>query len=153
MKAKNLISSYLQKQHMMQLATFSSDQPWICNLYYVVDDNFNLYWLSLKSRRHSQEILKQKKVAAAIPVNFDIGEKVVGLQIQGIAERIKSNNDSRNIADLYAKKFLRTNKWVDDFCNNQTDHKLYKLTPELFVLFDEINFPNQPRQEFLINDL
>lgn len=133
---------------MMQVATKSDDQPWICTVYYVVDDKLNLYWLSLPSRRHSREIVAHKKVAAAIPVKFVNGEKVVGIQVQGNAEELESSIEHKAVVELYADKFNRSKEWVNDFCNNETDHKLYKITPNQFVLFDEVNFPSQSRQEY-----
>jgi len=151
MNLKELITNYLEKQYMMQLATVDNSQPWICTVYYVVDDNLNFYWLSIPTRRHSKELNHHDKVAAAIPVNFVKGEKVIGLQTEGIAEELPSNESAREIAIKYADKFSRTEKWVNDFCSNNTDHKLYKLSPSLFVLFDEENFPDQPRQEIKIN--
>lgn len=32
--------------------------------------------------------------------------------------------------------------------SGEDPHKLYQIKPELFVLFDEINFPDNPRQEW-----
>ena len=134
---------------MMQLATVAYGQPWLCTLYYITDDGLNFYWLSLPSRRHSKEIVTHNKVAATIPVNFVKGEKVVGIQVQGKAEQLQSDSSSKRYIEEYANKFNRTKEWVNDFCNDKTDHKLYKLTPTLFVLFDENNFLEQPRQEYI----
>jgi uncharacterized protein YhbP (UPF0306 family) len=150
MDIKELISGYLNSQYMMQVATESNRQPWICTVYYAVDSDLNLYWLSLPTRKHSKEIKINNKIAAAIPVVFVNGEKVVGIQVQGIAEELESSSNFRKIAELYADIFNRTKDWVEDFCKNETDHKLYKITPKKFVLFDERNFPEDPRQEYTL---
>lgn len=150
MKVSKLIANYLADQHMMQLATESDGQPWVCTVYYVVDEKLNLYWLSLPNRRHSKELVKRNKVAAAIPIKFTKGKKVVGIQLQGHAEQLPSDNSSRQYVEVYATKFNRTEDWVNNFCNDKTEHKLYKLIPTLFVLFDENNFPIETRQEYKI---
>ncbi|HUD07119.1 MAG TPA: pyridoxamine 5'-phosphate oxidase family protein [Candidatus Saccharimonadales bacterium] len=149
MKIDELINNYVKNQYMMQLATSSNGQPWCCTVYYVADNELNLYWLSLPTRRHSREIDDNNRVAVAIPVKFVLGEKVVGVQAEGSAEHVPSSEKSRDIAKLYAKKFNRGDQWVDDYCSGKTDHKLYKFTPEKFVIFDDINYPNQPRQEHI----
>lgn len=133
---------------MMQLATIDGGQPWCSTVYYVTDEDYNLYWASLPSRRHSQEIAKHTKCAAAIPVAYTKGRPAAGLQIQGSAEVVEDPASIRLIAEQYAAKFNRDNQWVNDFAACKTDHKLYKLTPSLYVLFDEVNFPENARQEF-----
>lgn len=151
MDPRKLITEYLQKKHMMQLATLSGEQPWICTVYYIVDNQLNLYWLSLESRRHSKEIIAHSKVAVAIPVKFDNGEPVIGIQIEGSAQQLDSSLGLKQLAESYANKFGRTTQWVEDFCANKTEHKMYKFTPNLFVLFDEQNFPKNIRQEYKLN--
>jgi uncharacterized protein YhbP (UPF0306 family) len=89
-----LIKKYLSKSRMMQIATVDNGQPWICTVYYVEDEDLNLYWLSLPTRRHSQEIEKHNKIAIAVPVKFD--KPVVGIQAEGTAEAIKSAGEIAN---------------------------------------------------------
>ncbi len=130
----------------MQLATVNGDQPWCCTVYFVADDKLNLYWASLPSRRHSQEIAGHGKVAAAIPVKFVNGEKVGGIQVDGKAAEVPASEAIRPITEQYAAKFGRDAAWVDDFTAGRTEHRLYKLTPATIVIFDEENFAGDPRQ-------
>lgn len=146
MRPDELVKRYLSEQHMMQLATMAGDQPWCCTVYFVADDAGNLYWASLPSRRHSQEIVAHNKVAAAIPVKFIKGEKVVGIQIEGTAQETPVGEAIRPVAELYAAKFGRDAAWVDDFTAGHTEHRLYRLTPHAIVLFDEEHFSDSPRQ-------
>lgn len=148
MNPRKVIKEYLQKQHMMQLATVANGQPWCCTVYFVVDDAYNLYWASLPSRRHSQEIAAHAPVAAAIPVKFVKGEPVAGLQIAGTAKMLPPSPAIHSLTRRYAEKFNRDAAWVEDFVAGRTQHRLYKLTPSTVVLFDESNFPDTPRQEF-----
>jgi len=73
---------------------------------------------------------------------------VVGIQIEGSAKELVFNEESGNIASAYAIKFGRSKQWVNDFCSNKTDHKLYRIKPKNIVLFDEVNFPDNSRQEY-----
>jgi len=44
--ALELVEAYLQDYSTMQLATVSGDQPWVCTVRFLADENHNLYWAS-----------------------------------------------------------------------------------------------------------
>lgn len=134
---------------MIQLATVAGDQPWCCTVYFVADTERNLYWASLPSRRHSQEIAAHPQVAAAIPVKHVKGEPVCGLQFAGRAELLEPSEAIRPMAKAYAAKFKRDAQWVDDFVTGKTEHRLYKLAPHEVVMFNEVDFPENPRQRLI----
>lgn len=50
----------------MQLATSLDNQPWVCNVWFAADTKLNIYWFSSITRRHSDEVTKNQKVAGAI---------------------------------------------------------------------------------------
>lgn len=131
---------------MMQVATVKNSQPWICTLYYVSDTDNNLYWISKPDTRHSKEIENHPKVAVAIPVKFE-SLSVVGLQIEGNAQVVKNTSEIKRIARLYTDKFSRGEDWYKNFIAGKNEHKLYRIKPKLFVLFDPENFPDKERQE------
>jgi len=150
MNAKELVNKYLKESYMMQLATVSGSQPWICTVYYVLGEDNKIYWLSLPSRRHSKEINNHSKVAVAIPIRFINGKEVVGIQIEGKAIQLNPKPEQADIIKRYANKFGRSKEWVETYLNNKTDHKLYEFTPKNIVLFDEVNFKEDPRQEYKV---
>lgn len=145
----DLLKDYLSKQHMMQLATVNDGQPWCCTVYYVYDDSYSLYWASLPTRRHSQEIAQHSQVAVAIAVKHVNGQKVIGVQMAGTATMLEPNESIRPIANVYAQRFGRDQQWLDDFVSGKTEHRLYKLVPSEIVVFDEVNFPNNTRMQLL----
>lgn len=147
MGTSELVKKYLQEMEMMQVATLSGDQPWICTVYFVADDKQNLYWISGPTRRHSEEINKHSKAAAAIPVKFS-GHPVVGLQAEGEAKEINDKTKISEIMRLYTDKFKTGEDFYNDFVAGKNSHKLYCLKPNLIVLFDEKNFPDEPRKEW-----
>lgn len=149
MDLNKLIGDYLSKSKMMQVATASENQPWICTLYYASDENKNLYWISKPDTRHSKEIIKNSKVAVAVPVVFT-SLTVVGLQIEGEAMIVEDFDEIKRSVKLYSDKFKRGEKWYQDFIKGKNPHKLYKITPKSFVLFDPKNFPDKERQEIKV---
>ncbi|MBI4226528.1 pyridoxamine 5'-phosphate oxidase family protein, partial [Candidatus Roizmanbacteria bacterium] len=82
-KAKLL--NYLKSQHTMYLATYDG-KPWTTTVFYAVDDDFNLYFISEPNTRHVKAIKKNKFVSCSIAdSNQVVTDKKIGVQIEGIA--------------------------------------------------------------------
>ncbi|MBI2545082.1 MAG: pyridoxamine 5'-phosphate oxidase family protein [Candidatus Aenigmarchaeota archaeon] len=149
---KKIITKYLKEAKLMQIATSKNNKPWVATVWYVQDEKLNLYFISRRSRRHSSELKDNRNVAGAIvkPHTKGSGEKVVGLQFEGTSHDLTDEPNEIKKADrLYHKKYslaehislkqLTDPKWVATY---------YVVHPKVFVLWDEINFPDNPRQEF-----
>lgn len=149
MDVKDLITDYLQQARLMQVSTARNNQPWTCNVYFAFDDNFNLYWISTPQRRHSQEIEANEKVAGTIVLPHTPGQKVRGLQFQGIGKRA-TGEDMKIAMDTYASRMGMKEERKQSILNGKDKHVPYVIQPTLFVLFDEVNFPDNPRQEYKI---
>ncbi len=147
--ARALIEQYLREAKLMSIATASGNRPWVASVWYVHDKDWNLYFISKKSRRHSLELKKNSCVAGTITKLFVIGsgEKVRGLQFEGTARECNWK-ELKTANDLYLRKYrkaehiplsmLRLAKFVAAY---------YIVKPKSIVLFDEVNFPKDPRQE------
>ena len=152
MNLEKLIRDYLDEAKMMQIATVDVGQPWCCTVWYAHDKDLNLYWLSSKDRRHSKEIAKDNKVAGTIVIPHiqGSGEKVRGLQFQGVAS--ETSGDSQVLGrDLYIEKYSREKDYHDEVLTDpDSEANWYIIKPSQIVLFDQINFPNEPRREFKV---
>jgi uncharacterized protein YhbP (UPF0306 family) len=154
MELKELITNYLSTKHVMQLATVRDGQPWCCNVHFLADENANLYWLSTQERRHSQEIRDDPRVAVAIAVQTDEekpGAPVVGIQVEGDAELINDPDEIKRIMRKYTDHHGRDETFFQDITSGNNPHKLYRLKPRLYVLFDKKEFPDDPRREWKPN--
>ncbi|HEY8108428.1 MAG TPA: pyridoxamine 5'-phosphate oxidase family protein [Patescibacteria group bacterium] len=132
-----LVDEYLADTILMQLATTGGDGPWACTVHYVPDADRNFYWLSREDRRHSQELAKDPRVAGVIVKPHEVGEKPRGIQFEGTAERV-ADDDVERVQGLYKDRYGR-----DGF----PDHVFYVVKPSRIVLFDTVNFPDDPQQE------
>ena len=144
-----LLKGYLKEAKLMQVATVSNGKPWVCSVWYAHDGDLNLYFISRKSRRHSIEIKKNPNIAGAIvkPHTIGSGQKVCGLQFEGTA-RACNWNELKTARELYLKKYSKANvPPLPALRLASVIATFYKIKPRSFVLFDEINFPNDPRQE------
>lgn len=148
MKTQELLKNYVEQGTVMQLATVANDKPWICTVYYVADEGMNIYWLSFPSRRHSREIAENAHVAITIPVKFDT--PVIGVQAEGSASVVNDLDTILTVMKQYTQKYDVGHDFYDNFMNGTNQHHLYKFIPKTFVLFDEVNFPEQGRLEITI---
>jgi uncharacterized protein YhbP (UPF0306 family) len=149
---KELIGDYLNKTRMLQIATSDGNQPWCCTLYYAYDDDWNIYWLSLPSSRHSEEIMKNPNVAGGIAFSQEPYPEggVRGLSFEGKAELL-SGDEEKKACQLYITQLMREETLLEDIRSGKNPHKFYHVKPTLFVLFDRLNFPDNPRQEYSVN--
>lgn len=145
---RTLIKKYLQEARLMQLATVINNQPWVCSVWFAADEKLNIYWFSSITRRHSKEVMKNHKVAAAIVFPQTPSDRPRGLQLQGIAELLTKEKDINKAISIYAGRIFAKEKIKEFMQDDEKPHRFYKIKPTQFVLFDLVNFPNDPRQEY-----
>jgi uncharacterized protein YhbP (UPF0306 family) len=141
----DLIQQYLADKKDMQLATVADGKPWICTVYYVHDRDFNLYWTSGRSRQHSLEILKDSK--AAVTVVRD-NERKQALQITGNAYEV-ADDDLERVHDLYQSKYGEKDYDLEQMKTHSPEGRSYWFfQPSDILLWDEVNFPDAPKQKY-----
>jgi len=146
---KRALLKHLGSAKLLQVATAADDRPWICTVYFVHDDELNLYWLSWPERRHSQEISKNYRVAVAVAIKHDA--PVIGIQAEGRAEMVNDEATIKKVMHIYVDKHNVGKDFVKKYEAGTNHHQLYKFTPQKYVLFDEQNFSgDQARQELII---
>lgn len=112
-----------------QYLTIASDN-WASPVCYTFDQNYNFYWVSMPSSRHSQNIAKNNQISIAI---FDSHQSVdtgVGLQIEGTAQKL-GISDYLKILKLYFGRnypFGKISLSFKKLLDNKT-YFFYKLTP------------------------
>ena len=148
MDLRKLIWEYYSGNKHMQLATVNKGQPWICTVYYTSDSEFNLYWTSGRSRQHSLEIMNNPKVAVTIVRD---SERKQALQIVGNAYEVE-DEDLDQVHNLYQKKFGPKDYDLEEMKNHNSDGRTYWIfKPSVISLWDEVNFPDNPKQIFKLD--
>src|SRR3990172_7577213 len=157
MDLKKLVKDYIKEANLMQLATVKDKKPWVATVWFAYDNDFNLYFVSRYNRRHSLEIAKNPHVAGAIvKPHKTLGDKTQGGQFEGKCQEVKGKEVAKGNF-LFAKRFPKVTKFIlspkeiieakKEITKGKIPHLLYKITPRNIVLFDEVNFPDQSRQE------
>lgn len=121
----------------MSLGTVDRNGPWVADVIYVFDDNFNLYWMSRPNFRHSLAIKDNPKVAGAVTISQKPEEKDLGLQIEGEAQKLGKLEFDLIVKYLKKKGKLNPQKIIDVLLEG---YSWYELKPNFIELIDQQNF-------------
>jgi uncharacterized protein YhbP (UPF0306 family) len=145
MNLQQLLKTYFIENKLMQLATVGTDgKPWLCNLYFVTDEDNNIYWTSARKQQHSKEI--HGNSAAAVTIVHDAEHKQA-LQITGEASEV-SLEDAKRIDELYSAKFGHKDRLTEIKANLPEGRAYWVVKPDQIFFWDEVIFPDAPKQEF-----
>ena len=136
---KTKLLNYLKTQHTMYLATYDG-KPWTSTVFYAIDNDFNFYFISEPTTRHSKAIYKNKLVSSSIAdSNQVVTDKKIGVQIEGIASEVKNKNKLKIVVSMWHKK----NPGFEDIINLPNMIKkiikgrFYQIKPTLIKFFNE----------------
>jgi uncharacterized protein YhbP (UPF0306 family) len=150
--AKELLREFVAGGTVLQIGTSS---PWGNHCWYAADKDLRLVLVSKETRRHSREFLIDPRVAGSILHEIPIygpghgpGEKVRGVYFEGTIERLEREHLDWAF-DLYQQRWrdapaLPT---LEHIASPDNPDRMWLITPRAFVLFDEVNFDGDPRQE------
>jgi hypothetical protein len=95
--------TYLQRHHVMTLATNGLDGSWAAAVFYA-SDGFDLYFLSAGHTRHARNIAENPRIAAAIHEDYADWTTIQGIQLAGVAAELTGLEQQKAIS-LYQAKF------------------------------------------------
>jgi uncharacterized protein len=97
------VAAFLQRHHVMTLATQGSDGPWAAALFYALDGE-DLVFLSAPASRHARELAAQPRCAATIQGQEHEWTRIQGIQLDGLATLLQGAE--RDAAErVYAERF------------------------------------------------
>jgi len=103
---RQVIREFLETQSTLSLATVNTEgHPETAPVFYVSDDQFNLYWLSGTTAAHSVNLMAHGQVAGTIYPAVWQWEDIVGLQVKGEARAISDERVREQILLIYLRKF------------------------------------------------
>ncbi len=140
---KKKVDKILQENLYLTISVTSKNgDPWIANLYYVYDKDYNFYWYSPKDSLHSKRIRENPVVALAIFNSTAVGNDVDAVYIKAKAYGITKKSELIKGMILYAGKMIRTKfankvsaerfmKQYKDF-QGLSKLRMYRAVPEKF---------------------
>lgn len=135
----NLIKEYIQSHFQMVIAT-NGDHPWIATVYYSIDDDLNLYFLSNPATIHCQQISHNPQVAVSIadspqPANA----KKIGIQLYGLAEQVSGEKKITHALNLWRKSLNVTSDTYTykGMMSKLIEGRMYKVVPKKIKFFNQ----------------
>jgi uncharacterized protein YhbP (UPF0306 family) len=136
-KDKQKLLAYLKSQHLIFLAS-SSQNPWIATLYFAVDDNFDIYFISESKSLHGKNILDNKKVSCGIADSKQkVNEEKIGVQLAGVASEITDENEIRYALALWNASNPGLEKIINFDNLYKINTNVYIIRPTLIKFFNE----------------
>ena len=112
------------------LATVSSDgNPWNSSVYYVVDENYNLYWASYTESQHSQNIRASGKVFIAVYDSTVPWGTGTGVFIQARAREVTEQQEIAKACRLRQARVPEANQPPENFMGDKP-RRIYRATPQ-----------------------
>lgn len=122
----------LEKGYLMSLATVDDGGVWVSDVIFVHDADLSVYWMSDPDARHSKAVARDRNVAGTITVSGP-GEKALGIQFAGVAEKIEGPRNDLALLH-FAKRKKPAPAETDDVLQGDA---WYRLTPRSIELIDE----------------
>ncbi|HSX02742.1 MAG TPA: pyridoxamine 5'-phosphate oxidase family protein [Candidatus Saccharimonadia bacterium] len=138
MNIEQAIRDYLPPIVHMSLGTSKDNKPWVCEVHFAYDEDLNLYFRSLSSRRHSQEIAVNPYVSGNIVKQHSLEEYPRGVYFEGVAVRLEFGSE-RQKAFICIKERLHTNDNILEEANDPSGHQFYKITVETWYVFGKFD--------------
>jgi uncharacterized protein YhbP (UPF0306 family) len=132
---EQVIRDYLPGVIHMSLATCAGGKPWVCEVTVAHDDELNLYFRSVPSTRHCQEIAANPNVAGNIVEQHQLGQPLRGVYFEGRAERLDDVTEDSVVYQKYSQQLKRNPDILED-AKSETGNKFYKITVTGYYLFD-----------------
>jgi uncharacterized protein YhbP (UPF0306 family) len=136
---KQRVYDFLSVRKLMAMATYGT-HLWIANVYYVVDPELNLYFISSPDSQHCRDILLKPTIVCSI---FDSHQRVTdeksGIQLRGVAEQMKDWERATDVIRLWNQ----TNPGLEEFITaeamrkRKVDSLVYQIRPRLIKFFNE----------------
>ena len=100
------IAALLRAQSTFALATAGENgEPCVAPLFYVVDEELTLYWLSSESSLHSLNLERTPRAAATVYRTTENAREICGVQMRGAASLIADRARRDAIVQLYCERF------------------------------------------------
>jgi nitroimidazol reductase NimA-like FMN-containing flavoprotein (pyridoxamine 5'-phosphate oxidase superfamily) len=127
---RSLVHEVLRDGFAVNLGVSDASGPWIAPVVYVLDDAFDLYWISIADCRHSRAIADDPNIAAVVIATQDTDEERA-LQMSGRAVRIEGPMFALE-QRLQAKRGLPAPQSPGDILTD--GYEWYKFTPDRFEI-------------------
>lgn len=147
---KKELINYLKSQNLMTLATYDKE-PWVCSVYYAIDKDLNLYFVSSPDSGHSKDIEKNSNVACAIADSHTLNSaKKVGVQMQGVASIVKGWERTQILLKMWHRAAPGVEEMINvaNMKNKVVSSRVYKVKPTRIKFFNQFLYKKPSNRVF-----
>jgi uncharacterized protein YhbP (UPF0306 family) len=132
-KELETIAALLRDESTLALATTDEQgQPCVAPLFYIAGEELTLFWLSLETSLHSQNLKRAPMAAAAIYRHTENWKEIRGVQLRGPVTVIAEPERRRALIAAYCERF----QLGAVFKTAISQCSLYALRPVFFRYID-----------------
>jgi uncharacterized protein YhbP (UPF0306 family) len=100
------IAALLSAHSTMALATTDeSGEPCVAPLFYIPDQELNLYWLSSAKSQHSRNLRLNPEASATVYRQTEKWQEICGLQMRGGVEIVTEREQRNVLVKSYCQRF------------------------------------------------
>lgn len=136
---KQKLFTFLKSRRLLSLATNGNTLS-ICTVYYAINDNFNLYFISEEVTEHGKNISKNREVVCSIAdTTQKVTDKKIGVQIKGKAQIVKNDEQLKIGLRLWNKANPGFEHIInlENMRNKIIKGKFYQVIPKTIKFFSE----------------
>jgi len=151
MNIESIIREYIDKSVHMSLATVRNNKPWVCEVHFAYDQELNIYFRSIATRRHCQEIADNPHVAGNIVRQHGLNELPHGIYFEGTAELITDEAEFPKLAKLFIDR-LGVKETIIDEAKSPDGAHFYKITVQNWAAFGKFEGEKVQKHELAWHD-
>lgn len=150
MTHKHKLLDFLKSQKLMAIAS-RGDDLWITNIFYGVDDNFKIYFVSNSERKHSKQIKENPEVAFSVAwYNPKDHKDRKGIQGQGTCRVATSDEEITKGIQIHNELYPEFAErivvaWIKSKLNNS---HVYIIDPKYIKYWDDNLYGTDGTEEF-----
>jgi uncharacterized protein YhbP (UPF0306 family) len=129
MGVKEMAAEHIKKHNIASIATCSNDVPYASTVEYA-SDGFVLYFSTNPNSQKAKNLANNSKVSLTINEDIKDWTKIKGIQLEGTAVQLASEEEVRKAKNIYVEKF----PFVVHF--PPSPNKMYKVVPKRIMYLD-----------------
>lgn len=138
---KQSLLKFLQDQNCVVIATIDEENnPWVTNMYYASDNDFNLIFFTPPHTKHSEHTLNNSNAAFGLNwYNKDNLKDRMGIQGIGIYERVEDPLLISRFINTYHTKYpsSKTTLTEESMLMNKIASRLYRVKPKYIKFWND----------------
>lgn len=147
-EAKTDALKFLNENTTAVLATSADNIPRAATIYYLVDQDFNFYFLTKDNTGHCQNIRNNPNVALVIGT----GPEHITVQVKGHADFLDGKAKDEIVEkfmDMFAKEFIKTRPVADVYRYKDKDTVAVKIEP---IELSYLNLDSSTHKESIVDN-